>query len=117
MERDNIFRGSLTELLSVEGYEVLEVINASGLRFAKTYAPNLIICSRMFSDTNGWEVLQALKKEDTTKKIPFIFLSSRPAGEIHQKMMEAAPLIVLIKPFKISEFLVIIQNCLSNMTT
>ena len=118
IERDNTLHGSLTELLSLQGYEILEAKNGySGLRYAKAYLPDLIICSRLFSDINAWEVLQALKKEEITKGIQFIFLSSKPAGKIHQKMIKAAQLIVIVKPFDISRFLAVVQDSLSDVTT
>lgn len=116
IERDNTLRDSLEELLTFEGYEVFEAANGYlGLQVAKKYLPDLIICSRLSPDLSCWEIVQQLKTEESTNQIPFIFLSSKPAGEEHQKMTEEVELIVLTKPFEIDEFLTIILKCTSTL--
>lgn len=113
IEHDLSLREALAELLSLEGYEVFETENGYlGLQLAKKHLPDLILCSRMFADINCWDVLRALKEDETTKQIPFIFLSSKPIGEEHQKMEKNKDVIVLIKPFSIEKLKKTIQECL-----
>lgn len=60
IEREEILRKSLSELLTFQGYDLLEARNGYiGLHYAKVYLPDLVICARMFSDMDGWEVLDA----------------------------------------------------------
>ena len=112
IERHDSFRESLTELLRLKNYHVFTATNGYlGLSLTRKYAPDLVICARSFSDCNCWNILQELRKADVFRKTPFIFLSSKPAGDEHQKMSEQEAVFTLIKPFPTEKLIDRIEAC------
>ncbi len=86
----------------------------SALRIAQEQSFDLVICSRNFTDTNCWNILQELRKKESTVKTPFIFLSSKPLGDLHQKIENEEKTFIIIKPFHINEILHFVKKCLSS---
>lgn len=67
---------SLLDLLENEGFQVLGAKNGlMGLQLAKEQMPDLIISDIIMPELNGYELLNALRKNPQTAKIPFIFLT------------------------------------------
>jgi len=113
LEDDTSLRGNLVEILILKGFEVLKADNGyMGIQMANRHLPDIILCSRMFADIDCLDVFQALQKQDETKNIPFIFLSSNPSGQRHQEMQESQTPKILIKPFSIQELMDLIQDYL-----
>lgn len=111
IERNNDFRESLSELLSLNNYQVINARNGYlGLILAREYFPDIIICARSFADISCWNVLQELRKEETTKQTLFVFLSSKPAGEEHQKMCEQEAVAVMTKPFLTEQLISLLEK-------
>ncbi len=106
--------GDFCHLLLLENFKAYHAKQGyAGLQIAKKHLPDAIICSRMFSDISCWDVFQALQKEEITKQIPFIFLSSIPSGEYHEKLEKNSSAIILTKPFCINQLMTVIHDCLS----
>ena len=115
LEDDFDLRDNLMELFTFKGFEVLKTKTGYlGIQMAKNHLPDIIICSRMFADIDCLDVFQALQIDKATQKIPFIFLSSNPSGERHQKMNDSQTPIILTKPFSIEELIAVIEDCLKN---
>lgn len=111
IERDDSLRESLAELLSLNGFWVIKARNtSSALQLAEQLHPNLVICARSFPDGDCSKILLALREKAFGKDIPVIFLSSKPAGCLHQMMLKQERVITLIKPFKTEELLAAIQQ-------
>ena len=74
---DEVFiRESLLELLEIEGFDAMGAENKIvGVRLAKEYQPDLIICDLINSQIDGYVDLKALPKDSTTAKIPFQVLA------------------------------------------
>jgi len=66
------------ELLTEAGYTVLQALTAQeGLELAKTQIPNLILLDIMLpGGMNGFDVLEALKRDDKLKAIPVVVLTN-----------------------------------------
>ncbi|MCE7936304.1 response regulator [Candidatus Saccharibacteria bacterium CPR2] len=77
VEDDESLRKSLEEKLTHEGFEVVSVVNGNeAFDAAKTYKPQLILLDIILPTKSGWEVLQNLKGNDTTKSIPVLIISN-----------------------------------------
>lgn len=77
VEDDESLRKSLEEKLTHEGFEVVSVVNGNeAFDAAKTYKPQLILLDIILPTKSGWEVLQNLKDNDTTKSIPVLIISN-----------------------------------------
>ena len=96
-ERSNL--EVLINILSQE-YTIYMTKNGSAaIEMAGKYLPDLILLDILMPDTDGYEVLAALKKSDKTRNIPVIFITGLGSVEDEEKGlgMEAADYIH--KPF------------------
>ena len=65
----------LSEILSGHDYDVKTALNGeNGIKSALYFHPDLILCDISMPETNGYAVLKALREDDRTHAIPFIFL-------------------------------------------
>ena len=77
VEDDMFLSKIMEERLQDEGWEVNLAGNGEeGLQKAKSYLPDLILLDMILPKMNGFEVLEALNKDEKTKKIPVIVLSN-----------------------------------------
>ena len=62
---------------NLEGFNFISAKNGQeGLAAAQTKKPDLILLDMIMAQTNGLEVLQNLKNDSKTKKIPVVLLSN-----------------------------------------
>ncbi|MCB0632847.1 MAG: response regulator [Saprospiraceae bacterium] len=114
IERHDPLRESIAEFLALYNFRVFEAQTGyQGLQLAREEAPDLIICARNFFDCSCWQILEELRKEGSTRETPFIFLSSKPAGEQHEKLSGQKAVSILIKPFSMDDLLKTIRECLA----
>jgi|GEM_PF-3464082 len=119
IEDNNSLRYTLSELLFLEGYEVLALKGeflAIKQAIQKKY--DLIICSRSFSDCNCFQVFQELSKNILNRNTPFILLSSIPLGKLHERIGQQERTFILNKPFENQDLLKVVYKLLyqKNMT-
>ncbi len=101
---------NLTELLHLEGFEILAAnCGKDGVELAKNYHPDLILCDVMMYEMNGYEVLQLLLNCAITKNIPFIFSTScsEKIDKIESLALGADDYIV--KPYEMGKLLMLIH--------
>jgi CheY-like chemotaxis protein len=68
---------STSSLLEFEGYDVITAENgAIGVKKAFESLPDLILCDISMPEMDGFEVLEQIRKNDNTHRIPFIFLTA-----------------------------------------
>jgi two-component system phosphate regulon response regulator PhoB/two-component system alkaline phosphatase synthesis response regulator PhoP len=71
-----LLRALNIELLS-NGFEVLSAKDGeSGLKLVREEKPGLVLLDLILPKMHGFEVLESLKSDETTKKIPVIILSN-----------------------------------------
>ncbi len=72
------FRRNLREMLSLEGFTVVEAANGhEGLRLARAQRPGIVLCDIMMPGMDGHEVLAHLRSDASTAALPFIFLTAK----------------------------------------
>ena len=82
---------ALRKILSVAGYAVqLASDGEEGLRLALNKTPDIIVLDMLLPKLSGVEVLQALKQDPATKRIPVIALSRLPRSNERRLMAEGA---------------------------
>lgn len=82
-------REALVEMLSVAGFDVSSAENGKkGLDVVSRQHPNLILLDIMMPEMNGWQVLEALKKDEWAKSVPVIILTNLDGVENISKAME-----------------------------
>ncbi len=99
-------RENTAELLELSNYSVQTAENGKiGVKIAKDWKPNIIICDIMMPELDGYGVLHMLNKDPQTASIPFIFLSAKADKSDIRKGMNLGADDYLTKPFEESELL------------
>ncbi len=88
-----------------------------GLEIARHEMPDLIISDVMMPEMNGYEVLKALRAEEATSTIPFIFLSAKADIAHIREGMNLGADDYLPKPFSIDELLSVVATRLQRQET
>jgi DNA-binding NarL/FixJ family response regulator len=71
-------RRNLLTILKLEKFQPLGAENGrAGLELVRREKPDLILCDVMMPELDGHGVLEALRKEEETASIPFIFLTAK----------------------------------------
>ena len=103
IEDDTAIRGMVADLLSGEGYAVLEAADSrEGLRCAQQRKPDLILLDLGLPLTLGLDLLETLRSNQETRHIPVVVVSGhRELGR--QEISGLAGLIE--KPFDLANLL------------
>lgn len=110
IEDEKAVRENLTTLLTESGYTVTACENGFlGAISALDSTPDLILCDVMMPDMDGFEVLQALRKNSDTAFIPFIFLTARADNESSRNAMNLGADDYIAKPYEITDLLRVIE--------
>tara|TARA_R110000868_G_scaffold56488_6_gene174809 strand:- start:1595 stop:2650 length:1056 start_codon:yes stop_codon:yes gene_type:complete len=111
IEDDVVLRENTAELLQLSGYLVETASNGrAGVEVAKKYQPNIIVCDIMMPELDGYGVLENLSKNETTKYIPFIFLSAKTERHDIRKGMDLGADDYITKPFTEDELISAIES-------
>lgn len=100
IEDNNEIRENTSEILELDGYEVITAENGKiGVELASNSKPDLIICDIMMPVLDGYSVLHLLSKNPETENIPFIFLTAKADRQDFRKGMEMGADDYITKPF------------------
>lgn len=114
IEDDTALRENTAELLELSGYEVFTAPNGKiGIEKVKSGNPDIIICDIMMPEIDGYGVLKAVSSEESSKNIPFIFLSAKTEHKEIRKGMDMGADDYLTKPFNEVELLSAVESRLA----
>ena len=98
VEDDRFLRKAAEMALRRQGYTVLTAADGEeALRAARSVLPDLILLDLIMPKLNGFDVLQALKKDAPTAHIPVIILSNLGHDLDVQQAMDAGAAAYFIK--------------------
>lgn len=104
---------SLKDTLASENYEIITSLTGKdGIDFAKNEKPDLIILDLRLSDMDGYDVCRELKKDEESKYIPIIMLSTRSRDTEKVVGLEIGADDYLTKPYNSMELLARIRVAL-----
>ena len=107
-------RDNTIEILEIEGYRAIGAKNSElGFELAKIKIPDIIICGVRMPGVDCHEFLNKLKCNNTTSKIPFVFILSNAEKENIQEGLNFGAAGYLVKPFETDELLTMIKNILT----
>ena len=86
--------------LEFEGFEVLDAPDGeTALRIARDDSPDLIFLDLMMPVMDGWDVLQRLKEDEATSRIPVILLTAKTGEQDQMRGWGEGILEYVSKPF------------------
>lgn len=87
-------------MLTKRGHEVILAQDGkAGLEAAKSEQPDIILLDLIMPIMDGYEVCEHLKKDDSTKEIPIIMVTSKAEASDKVKGLEMGALDYVAKPF------------------
>ena len=112
---DNVdIRENTSELLELQGYEVISAVNGkTGLALARGRKPDIILCDIVMPDSDGYEVLRGLTNDKAVSSIPFIFLTASVEKKEVEKAFGMGAHGYIQKPFEPKELFQAIEESLS----
>ena len=104
-------RSIIAESLTLCGFRTLTAAEGlSGVRMAQEHRPDLVICDVHMPKLDGYGTLQAMREQEATAGIPFIFLSGATEKGDVRRGMELGADDYLTKPFSPKELKAAIQT-------
>lgn len=115
VEDDSFLLGMYATKFEIENFNVITAEDGEkGLKAAKEKNPDIILLDILMPRMNGVEVLEELKKDDSTKNIPVILLTNLNQREEIERCMSMGADDYLIKAhFMPSEVIEKVKNILS----
>jgi Response regulator containing CheY-like receiver, AAA-type ATPase, and DNA-binding domains len=117
IEDNDSFREGITEFLKMHQINVIEAKNKEEtleIFYKNKDKIDLILSDLKLPDGNGIEILNIIKKIDSS--IPFIFLTGQPDVESAVQALKAGAWDYLTKPVDLQHLLHKIQSCLENLS-
>lgn len=106
VEDDTSLRENIAELLELSSFNVCSASNGKmAVELAKKEHPDLVLCDIMMPEMDGYEVLEELSTYESTRYIPFIFVSAKTEKQDVRKGMNLGADDYLTKPFEEEELL------------
>jgi len=98
IEDEAALQKTFQDFLAQEGYKMLSALDGeAGLKMAQTENPDLILLDLVLPKMHGFEVLEALKADESTKDIPIIVLTNLEAMGDVEKALELGATTYLVK--------------------
>lgn len=111
IEDNDEIRENTAEILELANYKVDTASNGKlGVELALEHIPDLIICDIMMPVLDGYGVLHLMRKNESLKNIPFIFLTAKSERGDFRKGMEMGADDYITKPFSDIELLTAIES-------
>ncbi len=115
IEDNSVILENLAEYLEMEGYKILTAeCGEKGVKLAKEYIPDLIICDVLMGRMNGHEVLHLLLNCIETYHIPFVFSTSLSEKLDRVETLKLGADDYIIKPYELDTLLKIVKACLKS---
>ena len=103
--------------LEAEGMEVSEAADgASGIEIARRERPDVILLDVMMPQLGGWEVADALLRDENTSEIPIIFLTARAEVRDRARGLDIGGVEYITKPFNPLELAPLIEALIERIS-
>ncbi len=110
IEDETTIRQNLVRMLQMENFDVISAEHGvAGVAAALADLPDLIISDVMMPHLDGFGVLEALRAQDSTMLIPFLFLTALDDKQNLRRAMTKGADDYLTKPFNREELLTAIK--------
>lgn len=105
IEDDMVLQKALVDFLTEENFEVLSASDGErGEEMAFSQMPDLVLLDIVLPKKDGYEVLEAIKRNEKTKKIPVVLLTNLGSLADVEKALELGATTYLVKAdYKLEE--------------
>lgn len=111
IEDDEIIRSIIFEFLELKEFNVISAEDGCiGAHLAQELQPDLILCDINMPKLDGYGVLDKIRKNPSTAKIPFIFLTAEPDSDSRERAVQLGANDYLTKPVNIRKLFQAIAN-------
>ena len=98
--------GVLKEVLAAEGYAVLHASDGvSGLALARREKPDLILLDLLLPKLNGYDVCNALMRDNMMRHTPVLIISTLDTPESIEKAKQCGARNFMKKPYNLDDLL------------
>ena len=112
IEDDAWIRTFMRDVLSDEGYEVLEAADGrTGIRLVAECSPNIVLLDVAMPEFTGVDVLHHLRSNRRTRRLPVVVMSAYP--RVLPANDESSVAGILIKPIHVGTLLEAIRQILA----
>ncbi len=114
IEDEAALQKAVTSALVDAGYAVSSALNGDdGLRIARQEMPDLILLDLVLPQKGGFAVLEELKKDPATARIPVIIMSNlEGTGEVDRALALGATTFLVKMNYKLDEVVAKVRNIL-----
>ena len=99
IEDEREIRANLRRFLLLQGHEVLEADNGqAGLAMARR-GVDLVLCDVLMPGMDGFAVLERLRGDPATARLPFVFITASAEQEVRSRAADSGADGYVIKPF------------------
>jgi CheY-like chemotaxis protein len=111
IEDDEIIRSIIFEFLELKQFNVISAEDGCiGAQLAQELQPDLIICDINMPNLDGYGVLDKIRRNHSTAKIPFIFLTAEADSDSRERAVQLGANDYLTKPVNIRKLFQAIAN-------
>ena len=116
VEDEEALQRAMGDMLESGGYTVLKALDGeAGLAMAKKEIPDLILLDLVLPKKNGFEFLEEIKKDASTKNIPVIVLTNlEGSAEVERALSLGATTYLVKANYKLDELLAKIELVLNH---
>lgn len=104
----------LSDILSPEYEAITAASGEVGFMLAKKTQPILILLDVVLPRMNGFEVIRQLKLDESTKRIPVIFVTGSNSGKHEEEAFSLGAADYIKKPFKANIVYARVKNCVEH---
>ena len=109
---------NIAMFLSNKNFSVIKAYNGiDGIQKAIEHSPDIILCDITMPDINGYDVFNTLSDINSTKSIPFLFLTAKSSSKDILFGLQLGADSYITKPFDLNILLDIINKKLNKFTT
>jgi len=88
------------------GYRMVTTLDSEfGLRIANEMSPSAIILDLMMPKLNGWEFIEALRKDPVTRDTPIVVITAFPGEGLEDRAKQAGVFSLMVKPLNLTDLI------------
>jgi len=102
IDDDRDLRRGLGEILSADGWKVLEADNGTlGVSLARLHRPEVVLCDLLMPGGNGFQVCHSLRADPALRTTKIVVITGRQFGTDRQAALDAGADEYVAKPFEL----------------